>query len=72
MTVAAAGAQRIVIPALANRASLEGLVLALTQADGTVVYINLDEFKDSFDAATGAITINFPAAGSCELLAPIA
>lgn len=72
LVVAAAGEQRVVIPALANRATLEGLVLALTQADGTVVYINLIEFANSFDPATGAITINFPAVGTCELLAPVA
>ena len=72
LKVEKAGALRTQIPALMNRASLDGLILVLTQTDGTVLYAKLADFGDTFDAANGAITIDFPAAGTCELLAPVA
>ena len=72
LEVLQAGSQRIQIPALMNRTSLDGLILVLTQTDGTVLYAKLADFGDTFDSANGAITIDFPAAGTCELLAPVA
>ena len=67
-----AGLARVIVPQLIGRTDLDQLLLTVTDANGNTVYMNMGQFADTFDAATGAITLNFPTAGQFDILAPIA
>lgn len=67
-----AGLARVIVPQLIGRTDLDQLLLTVTDANSNTVYMNMGQFADTFDAATGAITLNFPTAGQFDILAPIA
>lgn len=67
-----AGLARVIVPQLIGRNDLDQLLLTVTDANSNTVYMNMGQFADTFDAATGAITLNFPTAGQFDILAPIA
>ena len=68
LTVTKVGFNTYIIPPLSGYATLEDFIVVLTKADNSVLYAKLIDWKSSYKAQTGEITIYFPATGTFDIL----